>query len=68
MRYCTFQNKPLIDLASEGSSADRSAFMSDASLISSSDEKVLIEYEDKSNGYFSVDFMCANFPKLAPKR
>ncbi|XP_061360895.1 RNA pseudouridine synthase 7 [Gastrolobium bilobum] len=60
-------SEKIVDRSIKGSSADRSARTSDASLISNFDEKVLNECEENSNGDFSIDPMCTNCPNLAPK-
>ncbi|XP_054822205.1 RNA pseudouridine synthase 7 isoform X2 [Prosopis cineraria] len=56
-----------VDWSSKGSSADRSALVSDASLRPSFDEEVLHKSEGDSNDDFSIDPMCTNCPNLAPK-
>lgn len=48
-----------VDRSVKGSSADRSARISD--------EKVLNECDENSYGDFSIDPMCTNCPNLAPK-
>ncbi|XP_027330461.1 RNA pseudouridine synthase 7 isoform X1 [Abrus precatorius] len=56
-----------VDRSIKGLSADRSASITDASLKSNFEEKVLNECEENSNGDFSIDPMCTNCPNLAPK-
>ncbi|XP_019417834.1 PREDICTED: RNA pseudouridine synthase 7 isoform X2 [Lupinus angustifolius] len=56
-----------VDRSIKGSSADRSARMSDASLPSNFDEKVINECEENSDSDLSIDPMCTNCPNLAPK-
>ncbi|XP_020232921.1 RNA pseudouridine synthase 7 isoform X2 [Cajanus cajan] len=56
-----------VDRSVKGLSADRSACISDASLASNFDDKVLNACEENSNGGFSIDPMCTNCPNLAPK-
>ena len=62
-----YMSEQTVDRSSKGSSADRSARISDASLTSSCEEKVVNECEENSNGDFSIDPMCTNCPNLAPK-
>ncbi|KAH1126299.1 RNA pseudouridine synthase 7 [Glycine soja] len=56
-----------VDRSVKGLSADRSARISDVSLTSNFNEKVLNECEENSNGDFGIDPMCTNCPNLAPK-
>lgn len=55
------------DRSINGSTADRSARISDVSLTSNFDEKMPNECQENSNEDFSLDPMCTNCPNLAPK-
>lgn len=56
-----------VDRSIKGSSADRSARISDASLTSNFADEVPNECQENSNGDFTFDPMCTNCPNLAPK-
>jgi tRNA pseudouridine32 synthase len=56
-----------VDRSINGSTADRSARISDASLTSNFGEKVPKDCQENSNEEFSIDPMCTNCPNLAPK-
>ncbi|KAI4336356.1 hypothetical protein L6164_014892 [Bauhinia variegata] len=62
-----YLSEQTVDRSSQGTSADRAAFMSNASPVSNVDEKVVKECEGNSNHDFSIDPMCTNCPNLAPK-
>ncbi|XP_073225365.1 RNA pseudouridine synthase 7 isoform X2 [Cicer arietinum] len=56
-----------VDRSINGSTADRSARIADASLTSNFSEEVPNDCQENSNGDFGFDPMCTNCPNLAPK-
>ncbi|KAI5404707.1 RNA pseudouridine synthase 7 [Lathyrus oleraceus] len=55
-----------VDRSINGSTADRSARISDVSLTSNLGEELPSECQENSNEDFSLDPMCTNCPNLAP--
>lgn len=57
----------MVNRSIKGSTADRSARISDPSLTSNFAEEVPNECQENSNEDFIFDPMCTNCPNLAPK-